>query len=611
MDLYDRIINKNVSEKDLPNRIDFGRFCSDESGQDITYLNLVTKKAISQELLLEKNKSLQDILIDIGIDVKKSENDNFKVFPLIRRIRNKEELNEFEKLLFEKLFHLEEIFRVPQYLLEREIEKVNVSRAKRIPSKSYQYLASHTEDWIHKSIVSFKPSRILNEELDLNFDIYENQLAVAFINRCLVYLDSRTKEIQDIKTFTTDYEKLLQFRNDKKGWYKKITRNLSLIGKAYEDDNYISENINVSTLTKTEEDLNQISKRLSSLRQSPLFELVNKRLLHSLSLRNTNVLVNHKHYRYLKSLWIELDKVKPEQSATQKAKIEQDVIKGLRDYAKSLITYSLTENLEYEITGNYEKYSGEHLFLDDIAFTETEKGVLVLEIGSYKIKIIVIGNVPEYDREFYSSLIKSKTFIFYYNEEQLIENSQFLHINLLDADSVERVGAFIRKYLLMNYFDNIKQEYTFEQSLRDYIKYIPATFLDFNLNNFTYNFHSYPKTKLSFEEVKYRIESDQVFTTKTRPAKELILTSITSLIDDIELNAGILKSEHLNCFICGHKMSSYNVDKLDYLKCSVCFCLIDSSNAEQIILKIDDAKNLGITAAEFGMDNITFSMIEV
>ena len=28
----------------------------------------------------------------------------------------------------------------------------------------------------------------------------------------------------------------------------------------------------------------------------------------------TNVIVNHKHYRYVKTIWIELDKVKPEKS---------------------------------------------------------------------------------------------------------------------------------------------------------------------------------------------------------------------------------------------------------------------------------------------------------
>jgi predicted metal-dependent hydrolase len=86
-------------------------------------------------------------------------------------------------------------------------EKVNVSRAKRIPTKSYQNLASHTEDWLHKSIVDFKPRRILNEELDLLYDVYENQVTIALIERCLIYLNSRIQEVHDISNFLTEYNK--------------------------------------------------------------------------------------------------------------------------------------------------------------------------------------------------------------------------------------------------------------------------------------------------------------------------------------------------------------------------------------------------------------------
>jgi len=231
MKLFDRYTNEAVYEHDLPNQIDFGRYCiihEDGMVKDVTNLTLPTKKAIRQNLLLDKNKSLQDIFLDIFIDTEKADNHKFNVIPLIRRIRNKLGLNDFENLIYNKVFHLEEIFRVPHYLLERKIEKVHISRAKRIPSKSYQYLASHTEDWVHKSIVNFKPSRILNEDLELNFDIYENQLTIAFVERCLIYLNSRLKEIQDIKSFLSEYERLLKDRNDQIGWHKKINRNLSL-----------------------------------------------------------------------------------------------------------------------------------------------------------------------------------------------------------------------------------------------------------------------------------------------------------------------------------------------------------------------------------------------
>lgn len=112
MMLFDRYIGKTVSKNEIPSQIDFGRYCISDNGKDITYANFPTNKAIKQDLLLEKNKSIQDILIDIAVDVEKSNQNEFTVVPLIRRIKNKLNLNEFEKLLIEELFHLEEILGV-------------------------------------------------------------------------------------------------------------------------------------------------------------------------------------------------------------------------------------------------------------------------------------------------------------------------------------------------------------------------------------------------------------------------------------------------------------------------------------------------------------------
>ncbi len=612
MILYDRYIDKIVFEKDLPSQIDFGRYCIvDEKGKckDVTYSNIQTNKVISQAILLEKNKSLQDIFIDIGIDIEKSGNNNFNVIPLIRRIKNKLGLNEFEKLLYEKVFHLEEIFRVPHYLLEREIEKVNVSRAKRIPSKSYQYLASHTEDWIHKSIVSFKPSRILNEELELNFDIYENQLTVAFLERCLVYLNSRMKEIQNIKSFLSEYEKLLKNRNDQKGWYKKINRNLSLIGAVYEDDHFHGKSKDGSILTETEETLNQIGKRLLMLRKSDLFDLVNKRTTYSISIRNTNVLVNHKHYRYVKSLWIELDKVKPEKSEFEKLKFEQDVFNGLRAYGKSIITYTLKNNLEFELNGDYNNFSGQHLLLSKVAFKESDRGTFQLEIGNYKIQIVLVGNLPAVDDKLLLLMKTRYTFLFYYDEQAQINNSRFINLNPLDPDSIERFGTLVRKFLLMAYLDNIFKEYEFKHLLKDYIKYLPTQFIEFK--NYSYKFHSFPKTKLSLEELKKRIDNDSVFRSKSRPDQDNILKAISDLLEEIELNSIRLKDDYLNCFNCGEKLQPFHIEKLNYLKCPSCQCLIDSSNIEKIILKIDDSRYNTLTDDEFGMDGLIFNKAEL
>lgn len=610
MMLFDRYTGKTVSEKEIPNQIDFGRYCFAENGNDITYSNFPSNKAIKQDLLLDKNKSIQDILIDIAVDVEKSKQNDFSVVPLIRRIKNKLNLNEFEKLLLEKLFHLEEIFRVPHYLLHREIEKVHVSKAKRIPSKSYQYLASHTEDWVHKSIVSFKPSRILHEELDLNFDIYENQLCVTLVQRCLVYLNSRLKEIQDIKSFLNEYEKLLKNRNDQKSYYKKTERNLTLIGAVYDDENYRGSSQHGATLSETENILNQIQKRLQLLQKSDLFDLVNKRAMQSITLKNTNVLVNHKHYRYVKTLWIELDKVRPEKSDSEKLKHEQDVIKGLRQYAKSIIAYTIKNVLEYELKGTYQDFSGEHLFYDTTELSEANN-VFKLKIGRFEKRIVVIANEPENTAEQKELLRIHNTYLFYYSENPVNETPRTISINPLDPDSIERTGVFIKKFLLSLYTENLKYSFKFPQLLREYVKYIPQSHVSFNTSDYTFSFHSYPKSELNENDIKKQIESDTLFTKKSRPDKDKILSEISNLTNEINSKADELKNKHLHCFSCGEAFHSYNVDKMNYMKCSSCNSLYDNSTDNRITLKVNDSRYYSLANKEFGMDYISFNTEEL
>lgn len=608
MMLFDRYTGKTVSEKEIPNQIDFGRYCFTENGNDITYSNFPTNKAIKQDLLLDKNKSIQDILIDIAVDVEKSKPDDFSVVPLIRRIKNKLNLNEFEELLMEKLFHLEEIFRVPHYLLHREIEKVHVSKAKRIPSKSYQYLASHTEDWVHKSIVSFKPIRILHEELDLNFDIYENQLCVAVVQRCLVYINSRLKEIQDIKSFLKEYEKLLINRKDQNSWYKKTERNLALIGAVYDDDNYCGSSQDGTTLSETENILNQIQKRLQLLRKSDLFGLVNKQALQSIALKNTNVLVNHKHYRYLKTLWIDLDKVKPEKSDSEKLKHEQDVINGLRQYAKSIIAYTLKNALEYDLKGTYKVFSGEHLFYDTIELTEN-KNVFKIKIGRFEKRIIVIANEPDNTKEQIEFLNKNNTVLFYYSENPSNETLQTISINPLDPDSIERAGVFIKKFLLSLYSEKLKGRSEFPQLLREFVKHIPQ--VSFNISDYTFSFHSYSKAELKEDDIRKQIETDTLFAKKSKSDKDNFYRELSIFISKINKKAEELKNKYLRCFSCRTEFQSYNKIKLNYMKCTSCNALYSNSSGREITLKIDDARYNSLADKEFGMDYISFNTEEL
>lgn len=614
MRLFDVYTNKVIVEDALPDQIDLGRFfILDDSNKIslLSYSNFSTNKLIRQELLLDRNKSIQDIFVDINIDVEKSKTDEFIVVPLIRRIKNKLGLNEFEKFLYSNVFHLEEIFRQPHYLLERKIEKVNVSRAKRISSKSYQYLASHTEDWIHKSIISFKPSRILNEELELNFNIYENQLTVILIERCLVYLNSRLKEIQDIKTFLEEYQKLLRNRHDEKGWYRKIERNLRLIGSVYDDEHYRGAEIHGSMLSQTEEVLNQINKRLLLLRDSELFYSVNKRTSQTISLLNTNVLVNHRHYRYAKSIWIELDKVKPEKSEAEKLLFEQHVYNGVVAYATSLFSYVLKEIFGYKLYGNYRSFKCIHPKFPIIELSKESNGNIFFKVGGQSLRIVILANEPSdlknYDRNNHDDNI----YILYFAEKAISNNNRFIHIHPIDPDSTERIGSLIRKYILREYIKNLSREYEFQHMLREYVQYISSEYLSFNVGKFTYKFVLNPKQPISYEDVIIKIQEDVEFKAKrSRIDKKNIIDEAGRLVSSINESAETLKNKFLFCIDCCTELPSHVISELNYIRCPTCSYLLDYSG-DDIIFKVDNPQLNDLKESDWGMDQLLFKLSEL
>lgn len=79
--------------------------------------------------------------------------------------------------------------------------KVNIGRAKRISTRSYQHLAHHSEDWEKMSILSPKPVKILHEELIIDFTVYENLLLKVFLHEAIKHLNKRIKETADISFF--------------------------------------------------------------------------------------------------------------------------------------------------------------------------------------------------------------------------------------------------------------------------------------------------------------------------------------------------------------------------------------------------------------------------
>ncbi len=602
--LFDRLKGKTLDLCNLPNHIDLGRYFVVENGLDITnhIVNVGVEKIISQELLESKNRSLQELFRYFNAAVYEIKENDFSIIPLIQSVKDKLSLNKFEEMLELKIFHLEEIFRQPHYLLQRTIEKVNVSRAKRIPAKSYQNLASHTEDWLHKSIVDFKPRRILNEELDLLYDVYENQITIALIERCLIYLNSRIHEVHDISNFLDEYYKLLSDRNDSVGWYKKIDRNLSLIGWAYVDDNYKGSSYRIGILTKTRERLLSLSKRLKALQSTILFNEVNKRSVQSLmsesDVRPTNVISNHRHYRYVRDLWLALNKIDHEKSEKERIQYEQDVVNGVRSYSKAIIVYVMQDILGYELHGSYSEWIASHLYYPKVSLRETSDNRVELQIGENKISFLVICNPTYIQKED----LASNSYVLSLSGTK--ENDRIISISPYDADSIERVGTVIKSYIIRDFIKQITAKYEYPHKLRDFVNCIISDDIIFD-NDFSYRFTGIPLDSLESKAVIERLEQNDHFKLRSRLDKDSIRRMMEELVANINGNADDI-ANHIICLDCMNPIPRRNLHQLNYIECD-CGFVLDSSSSNVLFMNKDD-KYDGLQREDWGMDYINYSI---
>ena len=602
MRLYDRFKGAFIDSISLPRDMDLGRYTT-EDGQDLTnsIFDTGSEYYIHQELLNDANHSLHELFKDLGKRVSARGNGEMDIFPLIQTLEDKLEMNDFEIYLCEKIPHLEQICHQPHYLLQRIIEKVNASRAKRIPSKSYQYLAAHTEDWEQKSIVNFKPNRVLNEELDLNFNIYENQLFLALVERCLKYLNGRLKEVKDISLFIEKYRELLDKRNDTHAWFEKVSRNLTLIGGVYEDENYKKEkNDDQAKLVTTEEHLRAAYKKLQLIRSSNLFDEVNRRATKNIMLRDTNVLINHKHYRYVRSLWLELNKIRPEKTEEDLKIDEQIVIEGVRSYSKVLITYIVKNVLKYNLDGNYSKWDA--ISDNYCSMTmEEKKGVIHLTMGKNKISFVTVAN----DCNESGVIFKHKG-LYVLSLGNSKREGRIISVSPYDADSVERVGRIIKEYILREYLAGIHASFNYPQMLKDYVKYIDCQYVAFN-SNYTYSYLGVPQTEISDDDALRGLEADEQFKRRSRPDRDNIRSSMINLVKDINYNAEKILS-HLKCQDneCHLDVHRQDAKQLEYLQCE-CGFVLDSTNGH-VVYKNKDRRYEDLTPVDWGMDYVEFDI---
>lgn len=624
MQLFDRFTGQNIDTDvdSLPRHIDLGRYFfldGEHAGKDVTHRLLsLGKDKLFYESLLEE-PFVPDVLRQIDYDTQKP---GFVAVPFLQGIEDCIDLTDFEKMLLKKLNDIKHMCINPTSSLDREIQKVNIGKAKRISNRGYEYLSCHTEDWNYKSVVSFKPNRVLSEVLEENTDIYENRLLVAFVKRAIEYLEHRITATEYVKEFLEEYQKCLTESSETTMYWEKRNRNIELFTAVYEvKEGSSSLDTSRMKVSNTQNSLKLACNKLIKYSACPIFDEIRFNKNSKIDYHDTNVLLNDKFYKSLRLLWKEFDNTNKEKSEEDKILYEQDVINSVRSYALTLIAFTCKRYLGYtNLMGRTDEWVASHQYLPQIFTTLDENGYIYMKIGHhYELKLIVSCT----DHHFDTSSLGSDEFILSYGETDCTEKT--IRINVKQVDSTERIGCLIRRYILkdflveinkpcelditniLNYKDLLRQSFMSEIVNKQY------TYLDYpemiDRDKFLYNFDNSPITF----EVKSQRKLDRKNTKNSankvyiNTAYDLTKERVISAIDKIDEH-----SKHfiniMKCPRCGSAYSRYGVRKLSSFTCmnETCGFILDGDN-DYYLLHHSNYNRIENNNLEkyYGMDYVT------
>jgi hypothetical protein len=619
MQIIDRYTGKILNDSNLPGDIELGRYAISMGS---TYKELTSKsykvqegQRIHQELLDDVNKDKHNIFEIISESV---ENGDFRSIPLLQGIKNGLEFGDFATQMEEDFKHIEAIFHAPYSKLNRTIEKVPVSRAKRISNRSNQYLAAHTEDWLHKGLVSFRPSRILTEEIISDENVFENQLVIALVTRAAHHLERKLRYTRDITEFLIEYSKLIEKHEKSEDcWYKKVRRELSLAGKVYDEQsgNYKAANADIQIVTYTMKRLKKLRDSLLKLRQYDLFYNVDQRLVKSVQYHDTNVLINDKHYRYLKKLWVLLLKEENANPDDNKADADEFIINNVRNYGISIINYAVKdiEYLGYNIVGTDKQWKAQRDNCPDIRLSVDEYGVINVMVGPQKLRFVVTCDLPYLSGN--QSLPENTYIIAYDNNDaddeyvrSSVDSANIIPVSLRDITCVERIAIILRKEMLKQYVENtLFKAYEMPRILFPYYNLI-ATFItciQIDAKVPSYIFTKYPIVEFNKNKCRDKVLNSDDYKDKSRMEQKKITDALDTFIDDYELYAIDLRDK-LRCFDpdCSLQINSWQCDSLSYIVCS-CGYVLDSSNHSNIVFYKKDSP---FSPEEMGMDYLAINL---
>lgn len=218
------------------------------------------------------------------------------VLPLPADLDDRAKSQAIDQQIRKRHVHLIHACRKPRQQLKTDLEKLPVGRAKRIPPRSLEYLASHSEDWKRKTVYGIEPTHVIAEVIEDQLNIYENRVAAELVDRIAAYLNQRGAELEKINALLDDRSNF-QSAFSQNATFRLAGRISSLWGGIFED----------FSLSRSTHDLRDqlasVRRSIIGLKQSILYKSIPKKREVKRELHHTNIFENDPHYREVAELW--------------------------------------------------------------------------------------------------------------------------------------------------------------------------------------------------------------------------------------------------------------------------------------------------------------------
>lgn len=195
----------------------------------------------------------------------------------------------------DRLPHLVNVCHRPRMRLKIENLRMPVGRAKRIPPRSLEYLASHSEDWRRRTPMGVEPTHVIAETIEDDVDLYENRVAVVLVEKILIYLQRRLQDLQDICLLLEDEQSF--YKALEGGNYRLATRICELWGEIYTTGDLSG------AASSVREKVVALRRQVLRLKRTKLCRQLKVKTWPSRELLGTNILVNDSDYREVADLW--------------------------------------------------------------------------------------------------------------------------------------------------------------------------------------------------------------------------------------------------------------------------------------------------------------------